>query len=76
MAQANPIDVEKFLEKSRFPSSKNELVQFVRNRHAPEPIVNAVEKIPDRRYNDAAEAARETFIPEDELPRGLDSCDD
>ena len=73
--QANPIDVEKFLQKNQFPSSKTELVQFVRNQHAPQPIVNAVNKIPDRRYNNAA-AARETFIPESELPRGLDSCDD
>lgn len=72
----NPIDVEQFLKDSSFPTGKNELVQFAKDHHAPGPILSAIEGIPDRRYKDAADAARETFIPESELPRGLESCDD
>ena len=72
----NPIDVEKFLKESRFPSNRDDLVRFARDRHAPDNILSALKGIPDRRYRDAADAARETFSSEGELPRGLDSCDD
>ncbi|NLE01553.1 MAG: DUF2795 domain-containing protein [Fibrobacter sp.] len=73
---ANPIDVEKFLMNTHFPATKNELIQFAHEKHASNQIISAIETIPNRKYTDAADAARETFIPPDELPRGLDSCDD
>lgn len=72
----NPIDVEKFLKESRFPSNRDDLVRFARDHHAPDNILSALKGIPDRKYRDPADAARETFYSEDELPRGLDSCDD
>lgn len=75
--KANPIDVEQVLKNTSFPASKNQLVQYVRDLHAAPEIVSALEKIPNRNYKSAAEAARETFTPEEgPLPRGLDSCDD
>lgn len=74
--KANPIDVEQVLKNTSFPASKNQLIQFVRDLHAAPEIVSAIEKIPNRNYSNAADAARETFAPEQPLPRGLDSCDD
>jgi hypothetical protein len=72
----NPIDVEQYLQKAHFPASKTELIQFARGHNAPNPIINALQNIPERKYNAASDAARETFFPDEEIPRGLDSCDD
>lgn len=77
--KANPIDVEQFLQKTHFPAGKGELVQFVKNEHAPDPIINAVSDIPDRKYSSPQEAAKETFSPGESEPRGpmgADSCED
>jgi hypothetical protein len=74
--KANPIDVEQFLKNRNFPATKSDLVQFVKDQHAPNPIIAAVENLPNRKYSTATDAARETFLDEEELPRGLDSCDD
>ncbi len=76
--KVNPIDVEQFLQKSHFPAQKQDLVQFARNEHAPEQIVNAISGIPDREYNSPQEAAKETFSERKEPggQMGIDSCDD
>ncbi|MFP4162824.1 MAG: DUF2795 domain-containing protein [Chitinispirillaceae bacterium] len=77
--KANPIDVEQFLQKTHFPADKEELVQFVKNEHAPDPIVSAVSDIPERKYTSPQEAAKETFSPEkpeQSGPMGIDSCED
>ena len=74
--RANPIDVEKVLTNTHFPASKNELINYVKHEHVSDQIISALEKIPDRQYQNPAEAARETFYSEEDLPRGLDSCDD
>lgn len=74
--RANPIDVEQYLQKAHFPASKNELIQFAQGHKAPNPILNALKEIPDKKYNAASDAAKETFFTDQDLPRGLDSCDD
>lgn len=75
--KANPIDVELVLKNTSFPASKNQLLQFVRDLHAAPEIVSAVEQIPNRNYINAADAARETFYPEQGMQQlGQDSCDD
>jgi hypothetical protein len=74
--KANPIDVEQYLLKTNFPASKNELVSFAKGHDAPELIISALKTIPERRYNNAADAARETYFPDIELLRGRDSCED
>ncbi|KMQ52716.1 hypothetical protein CHISP_0485 [Chitinispirillum alkaliphilum] len=72
----NPIDVEQFLQKTDFPADKDKLVSFAKNQHAPEPVINALQSIPDRQYSNPQEAARETFSSKDEGPMGIDSCED
>lgn len=74
--RANPIDVEQYLQNTRFPASKDDLIQFARGHNAPNSIVNALEIIPNKQYKNASDAARETYVSDEELPRGLDSCDD
>ncbi len=74
--KANPIDVEQYLQKTNFPASKNELVNFARGHNAPDLIITALKSIPERQYKNAAEAAKETFFPDEELFRGRDSCDE
>ena len=74
--KVNPIDVERYLLKATFPASKNELVSFAKRHDTPTPIINALSNIPERLYNNASDAARETFFPDEDLLRGRDSCDD
>jgi hypothetical protein len=74
--RANPIDVEQYIQKAHFPASKTELIQFAQGHNAPNQILSALQSIPDRKYNAASDAARETFYTDEDMPRGLDSCDD
>ncbi|MDG5814829.1 DUF2795 domain-containing protein [Chitinispirillales bacterium ANBcel5] len=76
--KVNPIDVEQFLEKTNFPAQKNDIITFAKNDHAPEPILAALQNIPDRQYSNPQDAAKETFSAEDEPqgPMGIDSCED
>jgi len=79
MRYANPIDVEQWLLHARFPSVKSFLVNYAKDSHAPEEIITALERIPEREYKDAADAARETYITPEwngEGQYGVDSCDD
>jgi hypothetical protein len=74
----HPIDVEQYLHSMSFPAAKSEIVSDAHDRNAPQEIVSALSNIPERIYNSAADAARETYRPEldsrDQI--GLDSCDD
>ncbi len=73
----NPIDVEKMLQHTDFPANKQKILSFAKHNHASDSIIGALEKIPDRQYSTAQDAAAETFSPgQPRGPMGSDSCDD
>lgn len=75
--KANPIDVEQFLKGLNFPANRSDLFNYANEHHASDSIVNAIKTIPDRQYNSASDAARETYDKEiPDQPYGLGSCDD
>jgi hypothetical protein len=74
--RANPIDVEQVIKSRLFPASKTDLVKFAEEKKASSQIISALRSIPDRQYTSASDAARETYIEDSDLPRGMDSCDD
>lgn len=74
--RANPIDVEKYLTNVHFPASKNDLINYARDHKASWSIISALNILPERSFNDASDAARETYFPDEESLRGRDSCED
>ncbi len=76
---ANPVDVEHYLEKARFPAGKDDLLNYARSNHATQPIISSLETIPNRQYSSASEAAKATWTPQDSdraQSMGADSADD
>ncbi len=56
-----PANVMDHLKGIEFPASKNDLVERARETEGPdtEDVVNALEKLPDRRYNSPADVMHE-----------------
>ena len=74
----NPIDIEQLLQGSTFPADKNTLIGYARQSHATNEIISALEKLPDKQYPSATDAAREAYRPEfrTEDQYGSEACDD
>lgn len=39
----------------KFPASKDEVVQYAREKHLPPDVISRLEKLPDKTYDSAAE---------------------
>ena len=52
------INVRQFLSGMKFPASKKDIVQFARDHKAPGELLNGLEGIQDRKYNDPSEVSR------------------
>jgi hypothetical protein len=74
--RANPIDVEQAIKSRLFPATKNDIIKFAEEKRVSTQIITALKSIPDRQYASASDAARETYLEDSDLPRGMDSCDD
>ncbi|MBD3315109.1 MAG: DUF2795 domain-containing protein [Chitinivibrionales bacterium] len=76
---ANPIELEHFLAKASFPAAKQDLIRYARSHKAKASILATLEKLPERSYEDAAEAAESAWYA-DEREQGVigggDSPDD
>jgi hypothetical protein len=55
-------NIRNFLSGVKFPASKQELLKFAQEHHAPEDVMSSLQKIGDRKYNDVSEVARETIL--------------
>ena len=51
MAQASPIQMQKYLSGMDYPASKDELVEHARSKGADEEVLNRLESLPDRQYD-------------------------
>ncbi len=52
-------DVEHALKGIDFPKNKNEIVNYAQQHGASNEIVNDLQQLPDRTYNNAADVAQE-----------------
>jgi hypothetical protein len=52
MATPNPIRVQKFLGGVNYPASKQDILRTARESGADEEVVDALNAIPDRQYDD------------------------
>ncbi len=57
--RASMADVEHSLKGINFPKSKNEIVSYAQQHGASSEIVNDLQQLPDRTYNNAADVAQE-----------------
>jgi hypothetical protein len=57
--RASMADVEHSLKGIDFPKNKNEIVSYAQQHGASSEIVNDLQQLPDRTYNNAADVAQE-----------------
>lgn len=57
--QVSPIEVQKSLKDMDYPAKKNDIIQHAKKHNASEEVLNELEKIEDREYNNAAEVSKE-----------------
>jgi hypothetical protein len=57
--KASMADVEHALKGIDFPKNKNEIIQYAQQNKASNEIVNDLQGLPDRTYNNAADVAQE-----------------
>lgn len=62
---ANPVELEHFLEDASFPASKQQLLDFAHQHKAGAPMLVSLERLPDRQYQDAADAAKSAWTSEE-----------
>ncbi len=47
--------ISEFLGEINFPCSKQDLISFAQQKNAPDEVLNALQRIPDRTYNSMAD---------------------
>ncbi|AKB77768.1 hypothetical protein MSHOH_1285 [Methanosarcina horonobensis HB-1 = JCM 15518] len=57
--KASMADVEHALKGIDFPKSKNEIIQYAQSKNASQDIINDLQDLSDRTYNNAADVAQE-----------------
>jgi hypothetical protein len=58
MTQPEPIKVQKFLSGMSYPATKHELVEHAKDHRANRDALQALESIPDRRYEGPNEVSQ------------------
>lgn len=76
---ANPIELEHFLEQAPFPCGREELLDYARKHNAKASILVSLEKLPERSFQDAGDAAGCAWQSDEQeqgVAGGADSPDD
>lgn len=58
MAQANPIQIQKFLKGVDYPASKQDLVKHAEENGADDNVCSVLEQLPDQDYETPAEVSK------------------
>ncbi len=56
--KTSPAEVQKFLKGIRFPASKWDLIQHAEDNGAPVHVLDALDAMPDKQYESAADVAK------------------
>ena len=54
----NPLQVQKCVENMDFPASKQQLLDFAQQHHDPPEIIDALYRLPDRRFATSADVSQ------------------
>lgn len=57
--QTSPIEVQKALKNMNYPAKKEDLIKHARNRDASNEVMQVLEGLPDKQYNNAADVSKE-----------------
>lgn len=57
-AKASPATIEKHLKGIDYPAGKEDLVRHARGQNAPDDVLAVLQRMPDREYGSAADAAK------------------
>lgn len=56
--KVSPAEVEKYIGGVNFPCQKDGLIQQAQSNHAPQEVMDALNRTPDREYSSAADLAK------------------
>lgn len=59
MAQANPIEIQKYLKGMNYPASQQDVVQHAQDNGADDDTIAVLEKLPDQQYETVADVSKE-----------------
>jgi hypothetical protein len=63
MANTTPtVDVQKYLSGISFPADKQTLIQYAKNRGAPQNLISALNGIPNRSYDSIEDVSDELIM--------------
>ncbi|HWR25237.1 MAG TPA: DUF2795 domain-containing protein [Methanosarcina sp.] len=57
--EASPIEVQKALKGIDYPANKKDLIKQAKNNDASEKVMNVLENLPDKKYQNAVDVSRE-----------------
>jgi hypothetical protein len=55
MATINPIQIHQYLEGASYPAQKSDLIFHANNQKADEGLLDLLERLPEKKYNDLTE---------------------
>mgnify|MGYP005833062971 CR=1 FL=1 len=58
MAKVSAVDISKNLSGIDFPSDKSHLIDYARSKGANEDVINALQQMPERNYQNMADVER------------------
>lgn len=57
--EVSPIEVQKALKDMDYPAKKKDIIQHAKKHNASEEVLNELERIEDKEYNNAADVSKE-----------------
>lgn len=58
MAQANPIEIQKYLKGTNYPASKQDLVSHAKEQGADDDTISVLEKLSEDQYETPADVSK------------------
>ncbi|WP_048138366.1 DUF2795 domain-containing protein [Methanosarcina horonobensis] len=57
--ETSPIEVQKALKDMDYPAGKQDLIQHAKQHNASKEVMNVLQSLPEKQYNNAADVSKE-----------------